>query len=78
MTKEAGIYNGEKTAPSISGTGNTGQPHVKEWNENRKENHVNRFVVAKGEGDGVGWIENLGLINANYAFGMDKQWDPAV
>ena len=29
----------------------------------------NRLVVAKGEG--VGWIESLGLIDANYAFGMD-------
>ena len=30
MTKEARIYNGEKTAPSISGAGETGEPHVKE------------------------------------------------
>ena len=30
MTKEAGIYNGEKTASSISGAGKTGQLHVKE------------------------------------------------
>ena len=30
MTKEARIYNGEKTAPSVSGAGKTGQPHVKE------------------------------------------------
>ena len=26
----------------------------------------NRLVVAKGEGDGVGWTGNLGLIDANY------------
>ena len=26
----------------------------------------NRLVVAKGEGKGVGWIGNLGLIDANY------------
>ena len=32
MKKEARIYNGEKTACSISGAGNTGQPHGKEWN----------------------------------------------
>ena len=32
MTKEAKIYNGEKTAPSISGAEKTGQPHVKEGN----------------------------------------------
>ena len=31
MTKEASIYNGEKTASSISGAGKTGQLHVKEW-----------------------------------------------
>ena len=30
MTKEARIYNGERTACSISGAGKTGQPHVKE------------------------------------------------
>ena len=32
MIKEARIYNGEKTACSISGAGKTGQPHRKEWN----------------------------------------------
>ena len=26
----------------------------------------NRVVVAKGEGDGVGGIGNLGLVDANY------------
>ena len=30
ITKEARIYNGEKTASSVSGAGKTGQPHVKE------------------------------------------------
>ena len=30
LTKEARIYNGEKTASSISGAGKTGQLHVKE------------------------------------------------
>ena len=30
LIKEARIYNGEKTATSISGTGKTGQVHVKE------------------------------------------------
>ena len=25
----------------------------------------NRLVVAKGEGEGVGWTGNLGLIDAN-------------
>ena len=34
----------------------------------RKENHglENRLVVAKGDGEGVGWTRNLGLIDANY------------
>jgi len=30
MTKEARIYNGERTVCSISGAGKTGQPHGKE------------------------------------------------
>jgi len=30
LTKEARVYNGEKIAASISGTGETGQLHVKE------------------------------------------------
>ena len=30
LTKEARIYNGAKTASSKSGTGKTGQLHVKE------------------------------------------------
>jgi len=30
MTKEARIYNGERTASSVSGAGKTGQPHGKE------------------------------------------------
>ena len=30
LAKEARIYNGERTASSISGPGKTGQPHVQE------------------------------------------------
>ena len=30
LTKEAKIYNKEKTASSVSGAGKTGQPHVRE------------------------------------------------
>ena len=30
LTKEAKIYNGERTVPSTSGAGKTGQLHVKE------------------------------------------------
>ena len=31
-------------------------------------------MVAKGEreGEGVGWTGNLGLVDANFAFGVDK------
>ena len=32
MTEVARIYNGEKTAYSVSGAGKTGQLHVKEIN----------------------------------------------
>ena len=28
-------------------------------------------VIAKGEGEGVGWIWSLGLIDADYCLGMD-------
>ena len=33
LTKEARIYNEEKTSSLPSGAGKTGQPLVKEWNE---------------------------------------------
>jgi len=33
----------------------------------------NRLVVAKGEGEGAGWMGNLGLAMQTLAFGMDKQ-----
>ena len=35
----------------------------------RKENQMHlekRLVVAKGEGEGVGWTGSLGLVDANY------------
>ena len=38
----------------------------------------NRLVVAKGEGEGVGWTGSLQLVDANYTFRMDKQRDPTV
>ena len=34
--------------------------------EKKIMNLENRLVVAKGEGEGVGWISNLGLIDADY------------
>ena len=30
-------------------------------------------MVAKGEGEGMEWTGSLGLIDANYSFGVDKQ-----
>ena len=32
----------------------------------------NRLVVAKAEGEGMGWTGNLGLIDVTIAFGMYK------
>ena len=29
----------------------------------------NRLVVAKGEGEGMGWIGSLGLIDTDYCLG---------
>ena len=34
--------------------------------ENKVMDLENRLVVAKGEGEGVGWTGNLGLIDADY------------
>ena len=28
----------------------------------------NRLVITEGEGEGVGWIGSLGLMDANYCF----------
>ena len=39
---------------------------MKPQNRNRFTDVEKRFVVAKGEGEGVGWIGSLGLVNANY------------
>ena len=34
--------------------------------ENKILDLENRLVVAEGEGEEIGWAENLGLIDANY------------
>ena len=39
----------------------------------RKENHGHGEQTCDCQEGGVGWTENLGLIDANYCFGMDKQ-----
>ena len=38
----------------------------------------NRFVVAKWEGKGMGWMRSLGLVDANYTFRMNKQGGPTI
>ena len=41
-----------------------------QWNlstEKKIKDLENRLVVSKGEGEGVGWTRNLGLIVANYS-----------
>ena len=46
---------------------------IKLSTEKKLMNLVNRLVVAKGKWEGVGWTGNFGPIDANIAFGMDKQ-----
>ena len=36
------------------------------FTENKLMDLENRLVVAKGEGEEVGWTGSLGLIDANY------------
>ena len=42
MTKEGKIYNGEKTASSVSGAMRTGQLHLKDWHQNTFKHHTKR------------------------------------
>ena len=42
MTKEARIYNGEKTASSINGVGKTEQLHVKKSNWTILSHHAQK------------------------------------
>ena len=37
-----------------------------------------RFLFARREGEGVGWIGNLGLVDENSSIWSDGQRDPAV
>ena len=40
--------------------------HKGTFPQKRKSWTWKRFVVAKGKGEGVGWLGSLGLIDANY------------
>ena len=39
--------------------------------ENKIMDVENRVVVVKGEGEGVGWIGSLGLIDADYLLPLE-------
>ena len=48
----------------VSGHGDMAQMSLS--TETKLMDLENRLVVVKGEGEGVGWIGNLGLIDAKY------------
>ena len=51
LIKEARIYNGEKTASSISGAGKSGQLHEKEW-----EHFLTPYIKINSK-----WLEDLNV-----------------
>jgi len=42
------------------------QMNLSTGKKNKLMDLENRFVVAKGGGEGVGWTGSLGLVDANY------------
>ena len=55
-----GAIKGREMGIKVGGEGG------KKISQTKRALPKNRLVVAKGEGAGVGWTGNLGLIDANY------------